>query len=806
MSQDLRYGARMLMKHPGFTVIAVLTLALGIGANTAIFSVVNAVLLEALPYRDADRLVMVWERSQRRAQNVINLGNFSDWKAQATSFGDMAAFADSRANLTGDGEPLEVPAQVCTDNLFKVLGVQPVLGRAFTPDEGKEGRNNVALLSHGLWQRRFGGDPGVVGRKILLNNNENTVIGVLPPDFKWHIIGNSTTNQPAELWTPLVITEQMKQRRGRFASAVARLKPGVSLTEARAEMDALQVRLIEQHKEFNTGWGITLTPVREQFAGELRPALRVLMGAVGFVLLIACANVANLLLARAAARQREIAVRAALGAGRIRIVRQLLTESVLLAGLGGAAGLFLAWWGTETLVRLSPPELSVLQGIKLSAPVLGFTFMVAALTGIVFGLVPALEASSIRLGEALKEAGRSLGGNARSRRLRGALVVAEVALALVLLAGAGLLVRSFLRLQAAGTGFNPKNVLTLRVALPGRRYNDNPKRINFFTEAVAKMRALPGVESAGAINFMPFAGPGAGTSFEISGKPPSLPGQRLVTGVCVSDQNFFHAMQIPLKRGRMFTEEEVREARRVVIVNEALARKYFPHEEPLGQRMTIAMMNENVPNEIIGIVADVKHAKLDQEAEPMSYWPIAELPYSTMTFVLRTRGEPLALAAAARNVIQALDPQQPVADVRTLESMLGKSVARQRFNTLLLGVFAAVALLLAGVGIYGVMSYGVTQRTHEFGIRTALGATAADVSRLVLRQGMGLALLGVGLGLIAALALTRLLRTLVFGVGLGDPLTFVTVALLLGLVALLACWIPARRATKVDPMVALRDE
>ena len=804
--QDLRYGVRMLMKQPGFTLIAVVTLALGIGANTAIFSVVNAVLLDALPYREADRLVMVWERSQRRVQNVINLGNFFDWQTQTKSFEDMAAFADFRTSLTGDGEPLEVPAQICTDNLFKVLGVQPVLGRAFTPDDSRPGQDNVVVLSYGLWQRRFGGDPTVIGRKIMLNNAENIVIGVLPPDFKWHIVGNSLTNRAAELWAPWAITEQMKRRSGRFASAVARLKPGVSLTAARAEMDALQLRLIEQHKEFNTGWGITLTPLREQFAGELRPALRVLAGAVGFVLLIACANVASLLLARAATRQREIAVRTALGAGRFRIVRQLLTESLLLAGLGGAVGWLLAWWGVKTLVGLSPPELGVLQGIRLSAPVLGFTFLVATLTGILFGLVPALEASNIKLSETLKEAGRSLGGNARSRRLRGALVVAEVALALVLLVGAGLLIRSFLRLQAADTGFNPENVLTLRVALPGRRYDTDPKRINFFTAAVARMRALPGVESAGAINFMPFAGPGAGTSFEIAGRPPSLPGQRMVTGVCVADQHFFQAMQIQLRRGRMFTEQEVREMRHVVIVNEALVRKYFPNEDALGRRLTIAMKNENVPTEIIGIVADAKHAQLDREAEPMSYWPIAELPYNTMTFVLRTRGESLNVAAAARHVIGQLDPQQPVADVRTLESLLGTSVARQRFNTVLLGVFAAVALLLAGVGIYGVMSYNVTQRTHEFGIRAALGATAANISRLVLWQGMRLALAGVVLGVIAALGLTRLLRALVFGVGITDPLTFSAVAALLAAVALVACWIPARRATKVDPMAALRHE
>jgi putative ABC transport system permease protein len=804
--QDLRYGARTLLKQPGFTLIAVLTLALGIGANTAIFSVVNAVLLRALPYANAEQLVMVWEKSQRREQNVINLGNFFDWQAQNTSFADMAAFADFRTNLTGSGDPVELPAQIATDNLFNVLGVTPVLGRTFTPEDAKPGQDSVVVLSYGLWQRQFGSDPNIVGRKLILNNSENTVIGVLPPAFKWHIQGNSLTSQPAELWTPWAVGEGLKQRRGRFASAVARLKPGVSVTQARADMDALAGRLREQYKEFNTGWGVTVVPVREQFAGELRPALRVLLGAVGFVLLIACANVANLLLARAAARQKEIAVRTALGAGRGRIIRQLLTESLLLALLGGAAGLLLAWWGTAALVRLSPPELGVLQGIELSAPVLGFTLGIALLTGVLFGLVPALEASNLKLSETLKEAGRSLSGSTRSQRLRSALVVTEIALALVLLIGAGLLIRSFARLQAVYTGFNAQHVLTMRVALPGRRYNEDPKRINFFTQAVTQMQALPGVEAAGVINFLPFAGPGAGTSFEIAGKPPTLPGQRLTTGVCVADQNFFQAMQIPLKRGRMFTEQEVKEMRHVVVVNEALAAKYFPNEEALGQRLTISMKNENVPTEIIGIVADVKHAQLDKAAEPMSYWPIAELPYNSMTFVLRTRGEPQNAAAAARQVIQTLDPQQPVADVRTLASMLGNSIARQRFNTLLLALFAALALALSAIGIYGVLAYAVTQRTHEIGIRAALGASGADILQLILRQGLRLALLGVALGLVAALALTRLVKTLLFEMSATDPLTFGALTLLLLGVALLACWIPARRAANVDPLVALRYE
>ncbi len=804
--QDLRYGARMLVKNPGFTLVVILTLALGIGANTAIFSVINAVFLRGLPYRDADRLVTVWEKSQRREQNVINLGNFFDWKAQNTVFEDMATFADFRTNLTGNGDPVELPAQIATDNLFTVLGVTPIMGRGFKPEDALQGQDNVVVLSYALWQRQFGGDPNIVGRKLILNNNENTVIGVLPPDFKWHIQGNSITSQAAELWTPWAIPDSFKQRRGRFASSVARLKPRVSLAQARTEMETIAGRLREQYKEFNTGWGITVVPLREQFAGELRPALRVLMGAVGFVLLIACANVANLLLARVGSRQREIAVRTALGAGRIRIVRQLLTESILLSVLGGAAGLLLAWWGMSLLVRLSPPELGSLRDIELNATVLGFTFAVSLLTGVLFGLVPALESANLKLSETLKEAGRSLAGGLRSHRLRGALVVAEVALALVLLVGAGLLIRSFQRLQSVDTGFNSQNVMTMRVALPGSRYTQDTQRINFFTDAVTQMQGLPGVESAGVINYLPFAGPGAGTGFEIEGQPKPLPGQVPGTGVCVSDEHFFQAMQIPLKRGRMFTEQEVKEMRHVVVVNEALAKKYFPNVDPLGQRITIAMKNENVPTEIIGVVADVKHAKFDKPAEPMSYWPIAELPYNSMTFVLRTRGEPESVAAAARQVIQRLDPQQPVADVRTLASILGNSIARQRFNTLLLTIFAGVALLLSAIGIYGVLAYSVTQRTHEIGIRAALGASSTEILRLILRQGIRLTLPGIALGLIAAFALTRLAKTLLFEVGATDPLTFGVVTLLLLGVALLACWIPARKAAHVDPMVALRYE
>jgi putative ABC transport system permease protein len=806
--QDLRHGARTLIKQPTFTIVAVIALALGVGANTAIFSVVDAVLLRALPYRDSDRLVTVWERNKTRgnAQNVINLGNFFDWKNQNSVFEDMATFFDMTANLTSGGEPEEIPSQIATPNLFNILGVNPIMGRTFTEDDGKPGAARVVALSFGLWQRRFGGDPQIIGRKLILNGNETTVVGVMPANFNWHVRAGSMTRKMAEMWAPWQIDETMKRRGGRFASAVARLKPGFTPEQAQAEMNVIGGQLERQYNNFNANWGVNVVPLRKQFTGEIRLALLVLLGAVGMVLLIACANVANLLLARAAVRQREIAVRAALGAGRWRIVRQLLTESLLLAGLGGLAGLALAWWGTDLLVSLAPPDLLNLPQVKINAVVLGFTMGVSMLTGVIFGLVPALEATRLNLTGSLKESGKNIGGGMRSHRLRNSLVIAEIALALVLLVGAGLLIRSFARLQGVDPGFNAHNLLTMKVSLPGRKYDTDQKRINFFRQAVAQMQSLPGVESAGAVSFLPFAAPHAGTLVEIEGRPKLPPGQGLGTGVMVSDVNYFRTMQVPLKRGRLFTDQEAAEMRHVVVVNEAFARTNFPGEDPLGKRVTIYMKNDNQPCEIIGVVGDSKHMNLDAEVKPMSYWPHPELTYSGMTLALRTQGEPTAIANAARNVISALDPEQPVADVRTMESLIGTSVAGARFNTLLLTIFAIVALLLASLGIYGVMAYSVAQRTHEIGVRMALGAGGTDVLRLVVRKGMTLALSGVAIGVAASFALTRLMQTLLFNVSATDPLTFAGIPLLLAFVALLACLIPARRAAKVDPMVALRYE
>jgi putative ABC transport system permease protein len=806
--QDLRYGARMMWKTPAVTLVAIIALTLGIGANTALFSVVNAVLLRSLPYADGERLAIVWENRKSgtgNPQNVINLGNFYDWKDQNTVFVDMAAFFDRNVNLTSDGEPEEIPAQIATTNLFSVLGVNAFQGRTFDAEDGKPGQPDVVVISYSLWQRRFGGGE-VVGRKITLNNQENTIIGVLPDQAGWFVQKGSMINKAPEIWSPWQVSNELRQRRGRFARAVARLKPGVTWTQAQNEMDVIGARLTQQYPEFDTNWGINVVPLRTQLTGEIRKPLFILLGAVGFVLLIACANVANLLLARAATRRKEIAVRAGLGASRWRIARQLITESVLLALVGGGFGLLLAWWGTKSLIALSPPGLIDLRNVGVSLPVLGFTFVLTLLTGIVFGLVPALEAARFDLNDSLKEGGKNIGGGSRSHRLRNLFVVTQVALALVLLVGAGLFMKSLGRLRSVDPGFNSDHLLTMRISLPGRKYDKDEQVMDFFSRALEQIRALPGVQAAGAINFLPFNGPHSATKIEVEGQPKRPAGHELSTGICVTDVDYFRAMQIPLKRGRLFTTQEAQEMRHVVVVNESFVRTNLPGQDPLGKRVTINMKDENVPTEIIGVVGDTKHLGLDLENEEMAYWPQPELVYSSMTLVIRTQGDPTSVAPAARAVIRNIDPEQPVGEVSTMEGLLAKSVARSRFNATLLSIFSVVALVMAAVGIYGVMSYSVQQRTHEIGLRMALGAQQGDVLRLVIKQGIMLGLFGVGAGLLASFALTRLIVSLLFEVPATDPKTFGAVAVSLFVITLLACYLPARRATKVDPLVALRYE
>ena len=803
---DIRFGVRMLFKSPMMTLIALLALTLGIGANTAIFSVVNAVLLRTFPYSDPERIVLVWEKRQggRTDQNVINLGNFSDWKEQNQVFTDMAVFFDRTFNLTSDGEPEEVPVQFATTNLFSVLGTNALLGRTFVADDGSDGQPRV-VISYALWQRRFGGDTNIVGRQITLNEKPTTIIGVLPANFGWHIQKGTQASRPAEIWLPFQLTNDLRQRRGRFASAVARLKPGVSMDQAKREMDTIGARLAQQYPEFNATWGVNVVPLRTQFTGEIRRPLLILLGAVGFVLLIACANVANLLLARASARRKEIAVRAGLGASRWRIARQLLTESVMLSLVGGTLGVLVAWWGTRALVALSPPALINLKTVGVKLPVLAFTLGLSVITGIVFGLVPALEATRFDLHGSLKEGGKNVGGTSGSHRVRSLFVVTQVALAMVLLVGAGLFIRSLRRLESVDPGFNANNLLTMRVTLPLAKYEEEPKRIEFFKKALEQMRAIPGVEAAGAINSAPFTGLYPGTNVEVDGQKLP-PGQELKTGVCVTDADYFATMQIPLKQGRMYTEQEATEMRHVVLVNEEFVRQNLGGLNPLGKRLTIYMKQENVPTEIIGVVANHKHLGLDLPIEPMVYWPHSELVYTGMTLMLRTRGDANAIAPAARNVIRSLDPQQPIGEVATMESLLSTSVARSRFSASLLTVFSFVALVMAAVGIYGVMSYSVLQRTHEIGVRMALGAGRFDVLKLVVKKGIVLGVIGVAAGLAASFALTRLISSLLFEVTATDAATFTAVSVGLFLVTLIACYVPARRATRVDPLKALRYE
>jgi len=807
---DLRFGVRMLLKSPTVTIVAIVALTLGIGANTAIFSVVHGVLLRSFPYRDPDQLVLVWEKRQggRTDQNVINLANFNDWKTQNQVFSDMAVFFDRSLNLSGDGEPEEVPVQYATANIFSVLGSNPILGRSFVEDDG---RNSLAtpsavVISYRLWQRRFGGAQEIVGRQITLNNQPATVIGVMPANFGWHIQRGNEASKPADIWIPFQLTSDLLVRRGRFASCVARMKPGVTIDQARVDMQTISARLSQQYPDFLSTWSTNVVPLRTQFTGEIRRPLLIVLGAVGFVLLIACANVANLLLARASARRKEIALRAGLGASRWRIARQLLTESVLLSFIGGILGVFVAWWGTKALVALSPPALIDLQRVSANIPVLGFTLGLSLLTGIIFGLAPAVEATRFDLQDALKEGGKNVGGNARTSYLRNTFVVTQVALALVLLVGAGLLVKSLSRLQSVDPGFNAGNLLTVRISLPLGKYDTDQKRIDFFQQAMTQIKGLPGVQAVGEINVAPFTGLYNGTSVEIAGAPPLPPAQELKTGVSVTDASYFQTMQIPVIRGRVYTQQETVEMRHVVVVNEAFVKKNLGGEDALGKRLIVYMKEQNDPCEIIGVVADNKHLGLDQSVEPMVFWPHAELTYPGMTMLARTSGDPAALAPSVRGVIRSLDPQQPIGQISTMESLLSVSVARARFSASLLTVFSILALVMAAVGIYGVMSYTVLQRTHEIGVRMALGAQRRDVLKLVLKTGIVLGVIGVVVGLAASFALTRLIATLLFEVTATDKTTFGVVAVLLFIITLLACYVPARRATKVDPLKALRYE
>jgi putative ABC transport system permease protein len=801
----------MLAKNPGFTAVAVLTLALGIGANTAIFSVVNAVLLRPLPYQEAGRLVVVWEQNPERGwyQNIVSTANFVDWRKQNHVFAAMAAGDPQKVfNLTGMGNPEEVWGEQVTTNLFELLGVRPLKGRDFLPEEDKPGGPRVAVLSHGLWQRRYGGDPTLVGKQISLNNESYTVVGVMPRSFYFPPFWRELIK--VDLWVAgLDLSEPA--RTDHCCLAVARLKRGVGLAQAQAEMDTIAGRIQQQYPE-DKGWGVGLVDLGEQVVGDTRPALLVLLGAVAFVLLIACANVANLMLARAAARQKETAIRTALGAGRARLIRQFLTESLLLAILGGGLGLLLAAWGVEILVALSPKGalglggVAGLENVAISGRVLAFTLSVALATGIAFGLVPALAASKPDLNQTLKEGGRSSSEGLRRHRLRSALVTSEFALALVLLVGAGLMIKTLVLLGRVDLGFNPQNVLTMRVSLLGPKYQDPRVQVEFFTQVLERVKALPGVRWASVSRGLPVEG-WNGMSFVTEDHPSPPPNEEPDANYLVIGPDYFRVMGIPLREGRFFINQDTHDSPRVVIVNEHLARKQWPGQNPIGKRLK--MEGSNRPwLTVVGVVGNVRTQWPYPDPLSELYVSYTQYPWllSPRHLIIRTVSSPAGVTAAIRREVAALDKDQPVSDVRTLDQFVGEAVAQQRFSMVLLGAFAGLALVLAAVGIYGVISYAVTQRTHEIGIRMALGAERRDVLRLVVGQGVALTLGGVGIGLTGALALTRFMSSLLYGVRPSDPVTFAVVSVVLTGVALLASYIPARRATKVDPMVALRYE
>ncbi|HEX6820441.1 MAG TPA: ABC transporter permease [Candidatus Sulfotelmatobacter sp.] len=812
--QDLHYGARMLVKHPSFTMVAVLTLALGMGATTAIFSVVDAVLLQPLPFRDPSRLVVVWENSlaQNHPHNVAAPANFLDWENQNTVFEGMTAMADTSANLTGSGNPQQIVIGNVTPGFMSVVGVNPILGSGFSPDNWKEGNDNVVLLDHGFWKERFGGDPGIVGRTIELNGKPVIVVGVAPKDFTFFIKDGTLTGSRPQMWSPWAVPKDWGDRKqgvGRYLTVLGRMKPGVTLAQAQDQMSTIASRLQQEYPLTNAHWGATVVSIREQLSGDRRPALLTLFCAVAFVLLIACANVSSLLLARATKREKEIAIRAAIGASRWRIARQLLTESILLAASGGALGLLLAFWGTRALLTSGPKDLLDLQYVTLNVRVLAFTAAVTMLSTIVFGLLPSFLSARPQIAGSLKDEARST-PTAQGTLLRSMLVVGQMSLALVLLVGSGLLIRSFVRLTAVNPGFDPRNLLTFQVGLPKGKYAKDEAQMAFFRDLLQRAGRLPGVRSVSMENFPPLTGMGSATGVHIIGEPKRGPADLPVSGVRVVGPDYFRTMDIPLLAGRSFDERESTEASHVVVVNQAFVGQYMRGENPIGKKISIYMhgdkFDDDHPSEIVGVCGAVHQMGLDSEAKPTVYWPIPELTYSRMTFLVRTSNDPTALVPAIRRELQEIDPELPMASVATMEQLLGDSLARSRFTMSLLGVFAGVALALTAVGIYGVISYTVAQRRHEIGIRMALGAQRAAVLGLVLRQGLHLMIAGVSVGIVSALALTRLMSNLLYGVGAADPATFAAVVFTLLAVAFLSSYVPARHATRVSPIIALRNQ
>jgi putative ABC transport system permease protein len=787
LRQDVRYGFRMLLRNPAFTAIAVLALALGIGANSAIFSVVNALLLRPLPYKNPEQLVVIWENATHLGfpKNTPPPANFLDWQKQNTLFAGMGAFAERTFNLTGVGEPERLEGRRVSANLFDLLGVKPILGRTFVPDEDKPG-TKVALLNESLWRRRFGSDPGVIGRGLALNGESYTVVGVLPNTVRLPGFGNWRD----QVWVPIAFpAEEAAQRGNHFLEVIGRMKPGVTLPQARAEMETIAARLALQYPEQNTRIGAVVNPLHEEIVGDMKPALLILLGAVAFVLLIACANVANLLLARAAVRHKEIALRLALGADRARLTKQLLVESVMLSLLGAAVGLVVAH----------------AEMITIDAKVLVFTLAVALVTGLVFGLAPASQAAHFNLNENLKEGGRDSGAGPRGKRLRSALVVAEVAVSFVLLIGAGLLINSFMHLRNLDPGFRADHLLALNVDLSDVKYPDTAKRTAFFDEVVRRVQALPGVRSVAVAGNLPFIYNGDSMPIGVEGIPDPPPDQWPDVIFRTVGPNYFATMGIPLVRGRDFTDQDTLDTTLGVVVSEKTAKHYWPNDDPIGKRLKPGSTAGSSPwRTVIGVVKDVRQNDFIAEPKMQMYFSFRQVrSLVANALVARTAVDPLSLGTSVRNSVWSVDKDQPVSNMDSMEHIVAGAVARQRFSMLLLAIFAGVALVLAAVGIYGVMSYSVAQQTREIGIRMALGAQRGDVLRMTVKQALKLVGLGLILGLVVAFILTRVMATLLFGISATDPLTFFSISVVLLAVALLASYIPALRATKVDPMIAL---
>ena len=796
--QDLRYGMRMLLKAPGFTLIAVLTLALGIGATTAIFSVVNGVLLRELPYRDEARLVTLWQNDLKSGieREEVSPANFFDWRDRVQSCDIVAAAEPFAFNLSNDGEPETFRSWLVTQGFLEALGTAALYGRAFLPEEYQPGKGQVIVIGYGLWQRRFGGDPNLIGRQLTLNGRPHTVVGVMPPEFQYPV--------GRELWAPrMPRPNDMQIRSATYIRVIGRLKPGRTAAEAQAEMNTIAGQLAKEYPQTNSGTGSVIVPLRDVLIGRMRQALLVLLSAVGCVLLIACANVASLLLVRLTERSRELAIRAALGAGRGRLLRQLLIESGVLALLGGAAGVLVAYWLIDAIVALSPADLPRIHQVGLNPMMLGFAVGISLLTALLFGLAPALQLAKPNLQEALKSEGRAVTGGERQQRLRNLLVVSEIALALVLLVGAGLLARSFVTLLRVNPGFVTERALTLETLVS--RGLTPEQRTALVEQMHQRVTSLPGVQSAAVSSALPFHDNQVTipTGMQIEGRVAQAE-QNPTAYVISITTDYLRTMGIRLRRGRELNPFDKADSAPVAVINQSLAARHWPLEEPVGKKVTLNVSGKPVTCEIIGVVGDVRPNGFDSEPRPEIYLPYAQSPASLVTWVVRTAGDPGHQLAAVKEKIREANPAQTFLSIATLDQLADRTLSQRRFNLLLLGAFAVLALILAGIGLYGLISFSTAQRTHEIGVRMALGAQSGDVLRLVIGQGLRLVLIGTAVGLAGALALTRLMRGLLFGIGATDPLTFAGVAAILIGVALLACWIPARRATKVDPMVALR--